>query len=291
MRTKKEKEEKVEAKLEVKQTSEENPTLKVEDKPNVDSDTKENPITTDHVTVVIPYVKEKAQGDELRMALRSLHKFLRFGVNVVVIGDREEWMSDEVTVIEHDCVSDNPQIDVVEKLKLAIVADEVTEKFIWSNDDIYLIAPVMLAHFEVPKNKGALRPELYKGVYKENMLSTVELLTDFPKLDFGTHTPIVYQKQKLVDMFERFPELNAGGYLISSVYFNTLWDTEPISSIELNWQSDNIALSIVSKQPDSEKFEELVSKKMFLNNAESGYSDFLMKYLLTMFPDKSDFEE
>lgn len=164
MRTKKEKEEKVEAKLEVKQTSEENPTLKVEDKPNVDSDTKENPITTDHVTVVIPYVKEKAQGDELRMALRSLHKFLRFGVNVVVIGDREEWMSDEVTVIEHDCVSDNPQIDVVEKLKLAIVADEVTEKFIWSNDDIYLIAPVMLAHFEVPKNKGALRPELYKGV-------------------------------------------------------------------------------------------------------------------------------
>ena len=291
MRTKKEKEEKVEAKLEVKQTSEENPTLKVEDKPNVDSDTKENPITTDHVTVVIPYVKEKAQGDELRMALRSLHKFLRFGVNVVVIGDREEWMSDEVTVIEHDCVSDNPQIDVVEKWKLAIVADEVTEKFIWSNDDIYLIAPVMLAHFEVPKNKGALRPELYKGVYKENMLRTVELLTDFPKLDFGTHTPIVYQKQKLVDMFERFPELNAGGYLISSVYFNTLWDTEPISSIELNWQSDNIALSIVSKQPDSEKFEELVSKKMFLNNAESGYSDFLMKYLLTMFPDKSDFEE
>lgn len=86
-------------------------------------------------------------------------------------------------------------------------------------------------------------------------------------------------------------ELNAGGYLISSVYFNTLWGTEQISSIELNWQSDNIALSIISKQPDSKKFEELVSKKMFLNNSESGYSDFLMKYLLDIFPDKSDFEE
>jgi hypothetical protein len=92
-------------------------------------------------------------------------------------------------------------------------------------------------------------------------------------------------------LLERFPELNAGGYLISSVYFNTLWGTESISSIELNWQSDNIALSIISKQPDSKKFEELVSKKMFLNNSESGYSDFLMKYLLDMFPDKSDFEE
>lgn len=253
---------------------------------------QENLTILDHTTVVIPYVKNKAQGDELKMALRSFDKFLRFGVNVVIIGDREEWMSDVVTVIEHECVSDNPQIDVLEKLKLAIAADEVTDKFIWSNDDIYLVAPVMLAHIEVPKNKGILRPELYKGIYRDNMERTVALLADFPKLDFGTHTPVVYEKQSLVDMFERFPELNTGGYLISSVYFNTLFpEFDPISSIELNWQSDNIALSIVSKQPDHKKFQELVSKKIFLNNAESGYSDFLMKYLLEMFPDKSEFEE
>lgn len=253
---------------------------------------QENLAILDHTTVVIPYVKNKAQGNELKMALRSFDKFLRFGVNVVIIGDWEEWMSDVVTVIEHECVSDNPQIDVLEKLKLAIAADEVTDKFIWSNDDIYLVAPVMLAHIEVPKNKGILRPELYKGIYRDNMERTVALLADFPKLDFGTHTPVVYEKQSLVDMFERFPELNTGGYLISSVYFNTLFpEFNPISSIELNWQSDNIALSIVSKQPDHKKFQELVSKKIFLNNAESGYSDFLMKYLLEMFPDKSEFEE
>ena len=157
---------------------------------------QENLAILDHTTVVIPYVKNKAQGNELKMALRSFDKFLRFGVNVVIIGDREEWMSDVVTVIEHECVSDNPQIDVLEKLKLAIAADEVTDKFIWSNDDIYLVAPVMLAHIEVPKNKGILRPELYKGIYRDNMERTVALLADFPKLDFGTHTPVVYEKQK-----------------------------------------------------------------------------------------------
>ena len=206
---------------------------------------QENLAILDHTTVVIPYVKNKAQGNELKMTLRSFDKFLRFGVNVVIIGDREEWMSDVVTVIEHECVSDNPQIDVLEKLKLAIAADEVTDKFIWSNDDIYLVAPVMLAHIEVPKNKGILRPELYKGIYRDNMERTVALLADFPKLDFGTHTPVVYEKQSLVDMFERFPELNTGGYLISSVYFNTLFpEFDPISSIELNWQSDNIVYRI-----------------------------------------------
>lgn len=288
MRTKKEEEKKVEADSVNNQVS----SVEQEQAPSGGLVSQENLTILDHTTVVIPYVKNKAQGDELKMALRSFDKFLRFGVNVVIIGDREEWMSDVVTVIEHECVSDNPQIDVLEKLKLAIAADEVTDKFIWSNDDIYLVAPVMLAHIEVPKNKGILRPELYKGIYRDNMERTVALLADFPKLDFGTHTPVVYEKQSLVDMFERFPELNTGGYLISSVYFNTLFpEFDPISSIELNWQSDNIALSIVSKQPDHKKFQELVSKKIFLNNAESGYSDFLMKYLLEMFPDKSEFEE
>lgn len=288
MRTKKEEGKKVEADSVNNQVS----SVEQEQAPSGGLASQENLTILDHTTVVIPYVKNKAQGDELKMALRSFDKFLRFGVNVVIIGDREEWMSDVVTVIEHECVSDNPQIDVLEKLKLAIVADEVTDKFIWSNDDIYLVAPVMLAHIEVPKNKGILRPELYKGIYRDNMERTVALLADFPKLDFGTHTPVVYEKQSLVDMFERFPELNTGGYLISSVYFNTLFpEFDPISSIELNWQSDNIALSIVSKQPDHKKFQELVSKKIFLNNAESGYSDFLMKYLLEMFPDKSEFEE
>ena len=288
MRTKKEEGKKVEADSVNIQAS----SVEQDQAPSGGLASQENLAILDHTTVVIPYVKNKAQGNELKMALRSFDKFLCFGVNVVIIGDREEWMSDVVTVIEHECVSDNPQIDVLEKLKLAIAADEVTDKFIWSNDDIYLVAPVMLAHIEVPKNKGILRPELYKGIYRDNMERTVALLADFPKLDFGTHTPVVYEKQSLVDMFERFPELNTGGYLISSVYFNTLFpEFDPISSIELNWQSDNIALSIVSKQPDHKKFQELVSKKILLNNAESGYSDFLMKYLLEMFPDKSEFEE
>ena len=88
-------------------------------------------------------------------------------------------MSDVVTVIEHECMSDNPQIDVLEKLKLAIAADEITDKFIWSNDDIYLVAPVMLAHIEVPKNKGILRPELYKGIYRDNSVQ-LHYLQIFP---------------------------------------------------------------------------------------------------------------
>lgn len=244
---------------------------------------------SDHITVVIPYAKSKAQGEELRFALRSLEKNLRTGFNVVVIGDREEWFSDEITVIEHAIVSDNPQVDIVEKLKLAIASEEVTERFIWTNDDIYIIAPVLLAHIEIPKVKGVLSSEAYSGVYRENLKRTIELLTEYDRYDdYATHTPVVFEKLKLVEMFEKHPEISVGGYLLSSVYFNTTTEVKPIL---LNWRTDHWALSIVTKSPDPEQFRELVSTKLFLNNAESGHSEWLMKQLEEMFPDKSDFEE
>ena len=85
-------------------------------------------------------------------------KRLSFPANLVIIGDREDWFSEEVTVIEHQRTSDNPQIDTMEKLKLAIESPEVTERFIWTNDDIYPVNRVSLAHIEIPKVLGELKP-------------------------------------------------------------------------------------------------------------------------------------
>lgn len=90
--------------------------------------------------IVIPYAKDLAQGIELRMALRSIAKHIRTQVNVVIIGDREPWMVEDeliLTVIEHERSSDNPQIDVIEKLKMAIASPMVSDNFIWSNDDTF----------------------------------------------------------------------------------------------------------------------------------------------------------
>ena len=127
----------------------------------------------DHTTVVIPYCKAFAQGRELLFALRSWYEKTCFPANLVIIGDREDWFGEEIFVIEHQRTSDNPQIDTMEKLKLAIESPEVTERFIWTNDDIYLVNRVSLAHIEIPKVLGELNPEKFKGTYAENMSRTV----------------------------------------------------------------------------------------------------------------------
>ncbi|MEL5895028.1 hypothetical protein AAE250_16235 [Bacteroides sp. GD17] len=244
----------------------------------------------DHTTVVIPYCKEFAQGKELLFALRSWQKYVRFGINIVVIGDREDWFSEEITFIEHHRVSDNPQVDVMEKLLLAISSPDVTEHFIWSNDDIYLVNPISLVHIEIPKVVGKLDSDKFSGTYAANMMCTAGLLKEakLPTLNYGTHTPCLFEKTSLTAMFERFPELQNGGYLLSSVYYNSV--SYPVHPVFLNWPTDQVLLPIVSQTPSESKVLEFLERKVFLNNAVSGYSPWLESFLERLFPEQSDFE-
>lgn len=244
----------------------------------------------DHTSVVIPYCKEFAQGRELLFALRSWYEKTCFPANLVIIGDREDWFSDEVSFIEHQRTSDNPQIDTMEKLKLAIESPEVTERFIWTNDDIYLVNRVSLAHIEIPKVLGDLNPKKFKGVYAENMSRTIMLLDKFglPKQNYGTHTPVIFEKFKLAEMLERFPEAESG-VLFSSLYFNS--QAFPAYPVVLDWETDQFLLPIISQKPNEEKAIELLQRKVFLNNTVSGHSSWLEKFLEQMFPEPSIFEE
>lgn len=244
----------------------------------------------DHTTVVIPYCKEFAQGRELLFALRSWYEKTCFPANLVIIGDREDWFGEEIFVIEHQRTSDNPQIDTMEKLKLAIESPEVTERFIWTNDDIYLVNRVSLAHIEIPKVLGDLNPKKFKGVYAENMSRTIMLLDKFglPKLNYGTHTPVLFEKFKLVEMQERFPEAESG-VLFSSLYFNS--QAFPAYPIVLDWETDQFLLPVISQKPNEERAIELLQRKVFLNNTVSGHSAWLEKFLEQMFPEPSIFEE
>lgn len=243
----------------------------------------------DHTTVVIPYCKEFAQGKELLLAVRSWYGNARFPANLVIVGDREDWFDDEVTVIDHQRTSDNPQIDTLEKLKLAIESPEVTERFIWTNDDIYLINRVSLAHIELPKVLGTLEPDNFSDTYAENLRRTVALLdkAGLPKLNYSTHTPVLFEKSKLKEMLNRFPEAESG-VLFSSLYFNS--QPSPTHPVVLSWQTDQFLLPVVSKNPNEKLAKELMMKKVFLNNAVSGYSPWLEGLLERMFPEPCIFE-
>lgn len=242
------------------------------------------------VSVVIPYCKEYAQGNELLFALRSWYQNARFPFRIVIIGDAEEWMDGEnLTLIECPRVSDIPSVDTLHKLWTAIESTDVTGLFIWTNDDIYLMNPVGMEHIRIPKVLGPLRPESYSGHYRAAMRHTMELLAEsgLPALNYGTHTPLWFEKERLAAFLPADDPKATEGVLFTSLYFNQAVTVHPV---RLDWKTDPFLLPVVSKSPNEKYVAELLQNKVFLNNANSGYSPWLEKFLERRFPDPSPCE-
>lgn len=249
------------------------------------------------IAVVIPYLKSKAQGLELLYAIRSIAKnFCEENIQLVVIGDREEWFGDEILFIEHNCIGANPQADVLDKLKTIIANECVCEDFIWSNDDIYFVAPTSLEDIRIPKIVGTLQKEPYNtSQYNANKGKTIDLLLsrELPIRNFSTHLPFSFSKDKMIDVFEAFPEMHTEGLLLASMYFNYHISPE-VNPVLLDWSSDEWMLRVVSgleTEAKKEKFRTLIGTKHFLNHSEAGFSKLLMNWLERQFPEKSRFEK
>ena len=238
------------------------------------------------ISVVIPYCKEYAQGNELLFAIRSWYKNARFPFHIFVIGDYEDWMDGEnVTWIDCPRVSDIPSVDTLHKLHEILTYTAVTEHFVWTNDDIYLMNPVSVPHIVLPKVLGPLNPKGYNGHYRAAMERTIEMLTEagLPLLNYGTHTPVMFKKSNLKALLPG-DDVNAKtGVLFTSLYFNSVNTAHPA---RLDWRTDPFLLPVVSKSPNEKLVNELLRNKVFMNNARSGYSPWLESFLSRRFPDK-----
>ncbi len=243
-----------------------------------------------HTSVVIPYCKEFAQGKELLYALRSWDKNCCFPADFVVIGDKEDWFSDEIHFIECPRVSDNPSVDTYQKLKVALESDLVTDDFIWTNDDIYVLQPIDLSHIQLPKVLGPLDTSKYKGFYRENMQRTIDCLKQLGAAcqNYGTHTPVMFNKASWLGLIAKLDEQITQGMLYTSIYFNL--QQPQVTAVTLDWRKDPFLLPVVSQNPSIEVVKSLLPK-MFLNNARSGYSPWLESFLDKEFPAKCLFEQ
>jgi hypothetical protein len=250
--------------------------------------------TEQQVTVCIPYVKALAQGNELQLALRGWDLNFRENFNVVIIGDREDWMNDLVHVIECERISKNPPLDVVNKMLLAINSDQVTEKFIWANDDQYLVSPCMLADFEILKCAGRLgETDFGSSLYQQNKAKTAALLLreNLSTIDFSTHIPVVFEKQKLKEVIEKY-NLVEDPHLVTTIYHN-YWFPGFVpynSEIPEALENDNLKVGVYRKGADLDRLKRLIPRKKLVSNSESGWSPKLSEILNSFFSFKCKFE-
>lgn len=246
------------------------------------------------VSVVIPYVSGPAQGDELLMAVRGWATHFRENFNIVVIGERQDWMNDLVHVIECKQMSDNPPIDIAHKMMLAIESDRVTEKFIWANDDQYLVSYCMLADFETLKCTGKLGEKQFgSNVYQDNKKRTFDLLKKLGRStwDYSSHTPFVFEKKLLRMVIEQFGLLETA-HLVATLYYN-FWFPEYVP-YNVDTQNalfnDNFKVGVYRPNADFVKLKQLLTAKKIVNNSQSGWSKQFAEIMKSCYPQMSRFE-
>lgn len=246
------------------------------------------------VSVVIPFISGPAQGDELLMAVRGWATHFRENFNIVIIGERQNWMNDQVHVIECLRESDNPPIDIAHKMMLAIESDLVTEKFIWANDDQYLVSPCMMADFETLKCTGKLGEKQFgSNVYQENKKRTFDLLRKLGRStwDYSSHTPFVFEKTPLKTIINEFGLLETA-QLVATLYYN-FWFPEYVPyNIDTQHAlfNDNFKVGVYRPNADFAKLKQLLPSKKVVNNSQSGWSKQFAEIMRNCYPQMSRFE-
>lgn len=256
------------------------------------------------ISVVIPYLKSEAAGEELRYALRAWERHFQEDFQVVIVGDKEDWFSPNVIhipapihLIKEDCgcpspsMIRNPQADVTYKLLTAIASGVVQGNFILSNDDIYLLGHTTLADIASLKAYDTLdKAGKVGGVYNQNAQRTAKALTanQKPIHRYGTHTPMLLHAEQLANIIEKYNALE-NGYLLTSLYFNELYpDARPIQ-ID-GGIHDKILASVYRADVDPKVLRDVFAKRKFLNCDSKGWIA-IRPILEELYTEKSRFEK
>jgi len=259
----------------------------------------------DKTTLVIPYLKSEAAGDELKYALRNWDAKFKGDLRVVVIGDREDWFSDEIVHIPHevhlideDCGCDNPkkvrnpQADVAHKLLTAIASGDVTGDFILTNDDIFILGETTLADLAYLRVAGKLETGAGKsgGIYHQNATRTAQLLREKgrPTFRYGTHTPVVLNAGLLAEVIKEY-NATERGTLLTSLYFNHHYPDARGMVTVTGGKECTILASIYRENPDKEVLHQALERRKFINVNSAGWKA-IKPILEADYPEKSRFE-
>lgn len=158
-----------------------------------------------HRAIVIPYKADGARWEELRYTLRSIHRFLKDDVPIILLGTRKPgWLIPHPRITWKDAWTYDDAL-----VRGCQMADEIA----WWNDDITLLRDTTWADLKVPGYLRPVRSEFLnqmrdqgnpwqRGVLR--VLEEMQMLGHEDLMITSTHMPYVYEREKTMALFRDF---------------------------------------------------------------------------------------
>lgn len=151
-------------------------------------------------------VKNAEANNELRYSLRSVEKFIPTA-NVWIVGYKPSWLTN-VNYL-HTEQTENKWKNSIHNIIEACKCNDISNDFILMNDDFIAIQPILNLEESINLSLGSLTDSINRHAGKssgwhkaftevKNLLE--ELNIDTPLQDFESHTPILINKQKYLEV-------------------------------------------------------------------------------------------
>lgn len=181
---------------------------------------------------------------ELRMSLRSLENLSNIR-NVYIVGEKPHWIQN-VNHIHYPDSFRIPDQNICDKISTACRLSELSDDFLFMNDDHYILKKFDATTFPYFYSKTieeyiASRPRDPYGIRVRNMLDHLKK-GGYPENYYDVHTPILYNKAAFLKHVTDSLDWNVNqagakhGYVIKSIYANKM-NVKPVKYMD---QKSNI---------------------------------------------------
>ena len=161
-------------------------------------------------------------NNELMYCLRGIERYLRNYRNVIIIGKKPEWLTRDIISYDHPDKF-NHERNIYEKIKFACGLRDVSDRFLFMNDDHFLTAPVDAENYPYywrhtldEKIASRTRPD----GYRISLVNTRDILPVDTRKYFDIHCPIIYDKAMFLRTMADVNWEKPMGYVIKSLYCN-----------------------------------------------------------------------
>lgn len=230
--------------------------------------------------IIIPWQTDLHRGLELKYCLRSIDKYLTGYRKIIIVGDLPAGITTDY-IPASDIINRKEQ-SIMRKIMLAAKHPDVTEDFVMWHDDHFLMRPLSCSDIkywydEPLPNLLNRNPKGYGATIRHTITNLEE--AGRPDFNYDIHTPIIFNKQKFIDVNERLCKWDKE-YLIKSLYCNH-------TSVEGTQMKD----CKINSPLTPEKIKDHIAGRLFFSTGPVSLVGAMVQVFEEMYPEKSRWEK